>query len=90
MTATSDPIVPTLAAFITGICATNKVEPPKIISAGTNIRHIEEMDSLDRAEFLMMVEDHFKVDISDAEFVAVQTLGEIAELVNARRRQAAP
>ena len=54
---------------------------PEVISDDSNIKNDLGADSLDRIEIVMVVEDEFDIEISDASLEGVRTVSDYAKLV---------
>ncbi len=62
-------------------------EPEPFKPAGEANRFADDLDSLDHVEFIMALEDHFKIEIDDVTAALVKTLDDAVNVVETRTTQ---
>lgn len=63
---------------------------PKPFKSTIEVRRaLQDLDSLDHVEFIMAIEDHFKIDIDDVSAALIQTLDDAVNAVETRLPQPA-
>lgn len=58
---------------------------PKIITPELNIRNNLKLNSLEIINLIVAIEDAFLIKISDEEIDAIETVGDILQLINAKK-----
>ena len=74
-----------------GQAALDRLEKdPKPFKSTLEVRRaLQDLDSLDHVEFIMAVEDHFKISIDDASAALIHTLDDAVNAVETRLLQPA-
>ena len=57
------------------------------LHSGIHLERDLKADDLDRVELTMELEDHFEISIPDEDFDRLQTLGQVADYVRAKKKK---
>ena len=71
--------------FISKFAEALEIEDASILSESTEFRNLDEWDSLAYLNIIAMLDEEYEVQIENAEFKKLNTIGDIIAFVNANK-----